>query len=342
MPTDRRRSLRMMFGALTLFNAAAWAWALVAFRHAPWLLGTAVVAYGLGLRHAFDADHIAAIDNVTRRLVRGTERPIAVGLYFALGHSTVVALASLAVAITTTALTGRFGGLARELGGLVGTTISALFLFAIALMNLAIFRSLLDHYRRVRTGGPYFEEGVEHLLRGRGLLTRLWRPLFRLIRSSRQMFLIGFLFGLGFDTATEIALLGIAAAAAAKGVSGSVVMVFPCLFAAGMVLMDTIDGVLMASAYGWALADPVRTLRYNLAITLLSVTIALLIGGIEILGLLADRAPLPGAAWPAVRGIEAHFSAIGVGLAFAMLTLWIGSLLRHRSKARDRLALDPD
>ena len=335
-----RRSIVTMYLGLTLFNAAAWAWALVAFRHAPWLLGTAVVAYGLGLRHAFDADHIAAIDNVTRRLVRDTQRPVGVGLYFALGHSTVVALATATVAVTATALTGRFGGLARGVGDLVGTTVSAVFLFAIALMNLAIFRSLLRDYRRIRAGGTYCEDGMERLLNGRGILVRLWRPLFRLIRSSRQMVLIGFLFGLGFDTATEIALLGLAAAAAAKGVSGSVVMVFPCLFAAGMMLMDATDGVLMASAYGWALADPIRTLRYNLAITLLSVVIALLIGSIEILGLLADRASLSGAPWLIVRGVETHFSAIGAGLALALIALWIGSVLRHRGQVRGRIALD--
>ena len=342
MNTDRRRSLRVMFGALALGNAAAWGWALVAFRHAPWLLGTAVIAYGLGLRHAFDADHIAAIDNVTRRLVRGTERPIGVGLYFALGHSTVVALATAAVAIAATTISGRFGGRARDLGGLFGTAASALFLFAIALMNLAIGVSLLRNYRRVRAGGAYCEDDVERLLRGRGILARLWSPLFRLIHSSRQMYLIGLLFGLGFDTATEIALLGIAAAAAAKGVSGSVLMVFPGLFAAGMALMDTADGVLMASAYGWALTDPVRTLRYNLAITLLSVVIALMIGGIEVLGMLAARARGPGASWPIVRQVEAHFSAIGVGLALALFAVWIGSVLVHRGKASGGLALDAD
>ena len=337
-----RRSVTLMYVALTLFNAAAWGWALVAFRDAPWLLGTAVVAYGLGLRHAFDADHIAAIDNVTRRLVRGRHRPIGVGLYFALGHSTVVVLATAAVAFAASSITGRYGTIARDLGGVLGTAISALFLFAVALMNLAIFVSLLRSYRRLRTGAGYCEQTVERLLNGRGILARLLRPLFRLIRSSRQMIAIGFLFGLGFDTATEIALLGIAAAAAAKGLSASVLMVFPCLFAAGMTLMDATDGVLMASAYGWALADPVRTLRYNLAITLLSVLIALLIGGVEVAGLLAQRSRLPGGPWPIVSRVEAHFSEIGVALALMLIGLWIGSVLLHRGKRRDRLALEPD
>jgi high-affinity nickel-transport protein len=340
MTFDTRRSFILMYVALTLFNATAWGWALVAFRDAPWLLGTAIVAYGLGLRHAFDADHIAAIDNVTRRLVRGRQRPIGVGLYFALGHSTVVVLATVAVAFATTTITGRYGMIARDLGGVLGTAISALFLFAIALMNLGIFVSLLRNYRRLRTGAGYCEETVESLLNGRGILARLLRPLFRLIRSSRQMYAIGFLFGLGFDTATEIALLGIAAAAAAKGSSASVLMVFPCLFAAGMSLMDATDGVLMASAYGWALTDPARTLRYNLAITLLSVLIALLIGGIEVIGLLADRTRLPGGPWPIVSHVEAHFSEIGVALALALIGLWIGSVLVHRSKLRDPLALE--
>ena len=342
MTFDSRRRIVLMVVALTLFNVAAWVWALLAFRHAPWLLGTAVVAYGLGLRHAFDADHIAAIDNVTRRLVRGQQRPIGVGLYFALGHSTVVVLATIAVAFATSAITGRYGMIARDLGGVLGTAISALFLFAIALMNLGIFVSLLRSYRRLRAGGAYCEETVENLLNGRGILARLLRPLFRLIRSSRQMVAIGFLFGLGFDTATEIALLGIAAAAAARGISASVLMVFPCLFAAGMSLMDATDGVLMASAYGWALADPARTLRYNLAITLLSVLIALLIGGIEVVGLLAQRSRLPGGPWPLVSQVEAHFSTIGVGLALALIGVWIGSVLLHRGKPRGRLAPQSD
>ena len=342
MTFDSRRRIVLMVVALTLFNVAAWVWALLAFRHAPWLLGTAVVAYGLGLRHAFDADHIAAIDNVTRRLVRGQQRPIGVGLYFALGHSTVVVLATVAVAFATSAITGRYGVIARDLGGVLGTAISALFLFAIALMNLGIFVSLLRSYRRLRAGGAYCEETVENLLNGRGILARLLRPLFRLIRSSRQMYAIGFLFGLGFDTATEIALLGIAAAAAARGISASVLMVFPCLFAAGMSLMDATDGVLMASAYGWALTDPARTLRYNLAITLLSVLIALLIGGIEVVGLLAQRSRLPGGPWPLVSQVEAHFSTIGVGLALALIGVWIGSVLLHRGKPRGRLAPQSD
>ncbi len=342
MTFDSRRRIVLMIVALTLFNVAAWVWALLAFRHAPWLLGTAVVAYGLGLRHAFDADHIAAIDNVTRRLVRGQQRPIGVGLYFALGHSTVVVLATVAVAFATSAITGRYGMIARDLGGVLGTAISALFLFAIALMNLGIFVSLLRSYRRLRAGGAYCEETVENLLNGRGILARLLRPLFRLIRSSRQMYAIGFLFGLGFDTATEIALLGIAAAAAARGISASVLMVFPCLFAAGMSLMDATDGVLMASAYGWALTDPARTLRYNLAITLLSVLIALLIGGIEVVGLLAQRSRLPGGPWPLVSQVEAHFSTIGVGLALALIGVWIGSVLLHRGKPRGRLAPQSD
>ena len=342
MTFDSRRRIVLMVVALTLFNVAAWVWALLAFRHAPWLLGTAVVAYGLGLRHAFDADHIAAIDNVTRRLVRGQQRPIGVGLYFALGHSTVVVLATVAVAFATSAITGRYGVIARDLGGVLGTAISALFLFAIALMDLGIFVSLLRSYRRLRAGGAYCEETVENLLNGRGILARLLRPLFRLIRSSRQMYAIGFLFGLGFDTATEIALLGIAAAAAARGISASVLMVFPCLFAAGMSLMDATDGVLMASAYGWALTDPARTLRYNLAITLLSVLIALLIGGIEVVGLLAQRSRLPGGPWPLVSQVEAHFSTIGVALALALIGVWIGSVLLHRGKPRGRLAPQSD
>ena len=193
----------------------AWIWAIVAFADHPVLLGTALLAYSFGLRHAVDADHIAAIDNVTRKLMQDGQHPVTAGLYFSLGHSTVVVLASIVVALGATALSGleTFG----EIGGVIGTTVSALFLFAIAIANIFILVAVYKTFQRVKRGEPFVEDDLNILLANRGLLGRLFRPLFRFIRASWQMYPLGFLFGLGFDTATEIGVLGISAAQAAQG-----------------------------------------------------------------------------------------------------------------------------
>ena len=246
-----RRKIAGIYGVLLAFNAAAWLWAFVAFRHYPLLLGTAFLAYSFGLRHAVDADHIAAIDNVTRKLMQEGKRPVAVGLMFSLGHSTIVVLGSLAIAATALALQHHIESL-RQVGGLLGTLVSTLFLFAIAAINLIILRSIYRTFRSVRRGEPYVDEDFDLLLGSRGLLARLFRPLFRIIRRSWHMYPLGVLFGLGFDTATEIGLLGIAAAEASKGLSLWSILVFPTLFAAGMSLIDTTDNILMLGAYGWA------------------------------------------------------------------------------------------
>ena len=269
-----------IYALLILATLAAWAWAALLFRHQPVLLGTALLAYGFGLRHAVDADHIAAIDNVTRKLMQEGKRPVGVGFCFAMGHSAVVVLAAAAVAATAASMEGRFESL-KGLGGVISTSVSALFLFAIAAINLLILRSVWRTFRHVRAGGTYADEDLDLLLNRRGMLARLFRPLFRLITASWHMLLLGFLFGLGFDTATEVALLGISATAAAKGLSIWAIMVFPALFAAGMSLIDTTDGILMLAAYGWAFIKPIRKLYYNLIITAVSVVVAVIIGGIE-------------------------------------------------------------
>ncbi len=204
-PSDGAESLRSkiagLYAVLVLANLSAWAWALLAFRTHPVLLGTALLAYGFGLRHAVDADHIAAIDNVTRKLMQEGKRPVAAGFYFSLGHSTVVALASAAIAFAAGAMQGRLAAL-KDLGGLVGTAVSVLFLFAIALANLVVLAGVYRSFRRVRRGGRLVEDDLDLLLARRGLLGRLFRPLFRLIGRSWHMYPLGFLFGLGFDTAT--------------------------------------------------------------------------------------------------------------------------------------------
>src|SRR5579883_2446993 len=269
-------------------NLFVWAWALLAFRSHPILLGTAFLAYTFGLRHALDADHIAAIDNSTRKLMQQGQRPVAVGLYFSLGHSLVVVLLSVAVGVAATQVSARFADL-RAFGSVLGTGASALFLLLLAAFNLVVLFSVYRLFRAVRSGRPLVENDFDVLLDGSGFLARLFRPLFRVVSRSWHLFPIGFLFGLGFDTATEVALFGMSATQTADGVSFTTLLVFPALFAAGMSLVDTADGVLMLGAYGWAFVKPVRKLYYNLTITAVSILVALFVGGIEALGLAAGR-----------------------------------------------------
>ena len=329
-----RRRLFSIYGVLLAANLGAWAWALLLFRDQPLLLGTALLAYGFGLRHAVDADHIAAIDNVTRKLMQDGQRPVTVGFFFALGHSTVVALAAAGVAVTATLLTGRFEAF-KEIGGTIGTLVSGFFLFAIAAANLVVLRGVWRTFRHVRAGGRYEEEDFDLLLNQRGLLARFFRPLFRLIARSWHMYPLGFLFGLGFDTATEVALLGISATQAAQGVSVWSIMVFPALFAAGMSLVDTTDGVLMLGAYEWAFVKPMRKLYYNLTITLVSVVVAMLVGGIEVLGLIGDRFELSGVFWDGVGALNEHFNALGFIIIGVFIVAWVGSVLVYRYSGLD-------
>jgi nickel/cobalt transporter (NiCoT) family protein len=292
-----RSKLIILYTLLAGGNLFAWIWAFVALRDYPVLLGTALLAYTLGLRHAVDADHIAAIDNVTRKLMQERQRPVAVGFFFSLGHSTIVVIASAAIALATGALQDRFG-LFKAVGGVIGTLVSSSFLFLVAAANLFILRSVYRSFREVRCGGAYAEEDLNKLLEQRGLLGRFFRPLFRLVSRSWHMYPLGLLFGLGFDTATEIGLLGISAAQASRGLPVWSIMVFPALFTAGMSLIDTTDGVVMLGVYGWAFIKPIRKLYYNLTITLLSVFVAVIIGSIEVLGLLVDKFSLPsGTLW---------------------------------------------
>ena len=273
-PGNLRGKVLGIYALLFAFNAASWLWAAIAFRHYPLLLGTALLAYSFGLRHAVDADHIAAIDNVTRKLMQEGKRPVAVGFMFSLGHSTIVFLGTAAIAATALALQHRMDG-ARMIGGLIGTLVSALFLFGIAIVNIVVMVSIYRAFVRVRNGATYVDEDFDMLLASRGFLARLFRPMFAMIRRSWHMYPLGVLFGLGFDTATEIGLLGISAAEASKGLPLWSILAFPALFAAGMSLIDTTDNILMLGAYGWAFIKPVRKLYYNLTITFVSVVVAL-------------------------------------------------------------------
>ena len=333
---DVRGRVIGIYAVLLVFNAAAWAWAFSAFHAYPLLLGTALLAYGFGLRHAIDADHIAAIDNVTRKLMHDGKKPLTVGLFFSLGHSTVVVFASVAIAVTAIALETRMATV-HAMGSLVGTLVSALFLLAIAVMNLFILVAVWRAFHRVRTGGAFVADDLDMLLSGRGLLARIFRPLFGLVRRGWHMYPLGLLFGLGFDTATEIGLLGISAAEATKGMPIWSILVFPALFTAGMCLVDTTDSILMLGAYGWAFIKPVRKLYYNLTITFVSAVVALVVGGIEALGLLAGQFGWNGFFWDVVRRLNGDFGALGYFIVGIFALSWVVSIAIYNWRRFDEL-----
>jgi high-affinity nickel-transport protein len=328
-----------IYGILVAFNLGAWLWAGVAFHHYPVLLGTALLAYSFGLRHAVDADHIAAIDNVTRKLMQDGKRPVAVGFMFSLGHSTVVVLGAAAIAGATLVLQHRLDSF-RNIGGVIGTLVSAFFLFAIAIVNLIVLRSIYAAFVKVRRGEPYVDEDFDLLLGNRGFLSRLFRPVFKMISRSWHMYPLGFLFGLGFDTATEIGLLGISAAEASKGLSFWAILVFPTLFAAGMSLIDTTDNMLMLGAYGWAFVKPIRKLYYNMTITGISVIVAFLVGGIEALGLLAGQLHFKGWLWDRVDRLNDNFGTLGYCIVGLFAISWIISIAIYKWRRFDELELD--
>jgi high-affinity nickel-transport protein len=331
-----RRRVVAIYAGLVLANLAAWAAAFAAFGSHPVLLGTALLAYTFGLRHAVDADHISAIDNVTRKLMQDGKKPVSVGLFFSLGHSTIVIALSAAIALTALAIKVNMPGLER-IGGLIGTGVSALFLYAIAGINAVILWEVYAAFRRVKRGEPYDEASIDEFLAQRGLIGRFFRPLMRIVTKSWHMYPIGLLFGLGFDTATEVGLLGIAALQAGNGLPVIAIMVFPLLFAAGMCLLDTTDGILMLGAYGWAFVKPVRKLYYNLNITLVSVLVALLVGTIEALSVVAGQLNLHGPGWDGVADFSANFGALGFAIVGIFAGSWIVSTLMYRLRGYDKL-----
>jgi nickel/cobalt transporter (NiCoT) family protein len=282
--------------------------------------GIGLTAYTLGLRHAFDADHIAAIDNTTRKFMNDGRRPLGVGFFFSLGHSTVVFVLAALFSVGVKALAGPVedgGSPLHSATGLIGTGVSGTFLYVIAGLNLVVLVGILR--------GAQSEADVEALLQSRGLMNRLLGRFSARITRSWQMYPLGILFGLGFDTATEVALLFLAAGAAGAGLPWYAILCLPVLFAAGMSLLDTIDGSFMNFAYGWAFAQPARKLYYNITVTGLSVLVALLIGTIELLSIAADRLSLDGGFWQWVSAID--LNAVGylvVGLFVATWAVAIG------------------
>jgi nickel/cobalt transporter (NiCoT) family protein len=334
-PRFKTRVVTIYIG-LILANIGAWIWAALVFSEKPLLLGTALLAYSFGLRHAVDADHIAAIDNVTRKLMQDGQRPVTVGFYFSLGHSTIVVVASLIVFATASMLLQQQLETVREIGSTVGTSISAFFLLAIAFINLVILRGVWRTFQEARQNRGCSNANPKTLL-GSGFLGRIFRPLFRMLAHPWQMYPVGLLFGLGLDTATEVAILGISAAAAAKGLTMQEMAVFPVLFTAGMTLVDTTDGILMTGAYGWAFVKPVRKLYYNLTITFVSVVVAFFIGGIEAISLLKDQLKLTGGVWDVVGNLNGNFGTLGFVIIGIFVVCWIGSVVIYRIKGFDRL-----
>jgi high-affinity nickel-transport protein len=303
-------------------------------------LGIGITAYTLGLRHAFDADHIAAIDNTTRKLMAEGQRPLSVGFFFSLGHSTVVFALGALVIVGVRGLSGALednGSALHTATGLVGPMVSGSFLFLIGILNLVILVNILGIFRRMRQG-HFDEQELEDELQARGLMNRFYGRATRAIRKPWQMYPLGLLFGLGFDTATEVGLLVLAGGAAASGLPFYAIICLPILFAAGMSLFDTIDGAFMNFAYGWAFSKPIRKIFYNLTVTGLSVAVALGIGSIELLAVLAEKLSLSGGLWDVIAGLDLNsvgYIVVGlfVGTWALALAVWHFGRIEQRWSA---------
>ena len=294
-------------------------------------IGLGVTAYTLGMRHAFDADHIAAIDNTTRTLMANRRRPLSVGFWFSLGHSSVVFVLCLLLALGVRALAGQVASdhsALQRTTGMIGVTVSGTFLLLIGLINLGVLRRIVGVWRGMRSGS-YDEGALEQYLSDRGFLNRILGRFTRAVRRPRQMYLVGLLFGLGFDTATEVSLLVLAGGAAAFALPWYAILVLPVLFAAGMSLLDTIDGSFMNFAYGWAFSQPVRKVYYNLTITGLSVAVALIIGGIELTSILVDKLHITSGPLAAIGGLDLNSVGYAIVVLFALTWLVAGLIWRY-------------
>jgi high-affinity nickel-transport protein len=334
-----------LYSLLLSVNVALWVIALLASLRYPILLPPAVLAYTFGLRHAVDADHISAIDNVTRKLMQERKRPVAVGFFFSLGHSTVVFVMAFLIALGSVFVRNNLANDNSPLktyGGLIGTSVSALFLFAIAIMNVIILVEIVRTFRRVTAGGVYDEEEIEAYLNQRGFFARIFRGLFKTVDQSWKMYPIGFLFGLGFDTATEVGLLAATGAFATQHVPFFVVLLLPLLFTAGMSLADSTDGVMMLGAYGWAFVKPVRKLFYNMTITFVSVLVAVLVGALETLSIVAGLLNLSGGLWDSVNFLSngnggKNFGYIGGAIIAIFILSWGLSAVVYRVNRYDEM-----
>lgn len=324
------RRLAGFFGGVGLLHVAGWGLLLTAAAGRPTILALGGLAYTFGLRHAFDADHIAAIDNTTRKLLQDGRKPVGVGFFFSLGHSTVVFLIAAALGLTVKWIVD---GQLRSVGGMVGTLVSGGFLILIGFLNLVILFGIVRVYRKLRSG-EYDEHSLELDLTAGGFMSRIFGRLFSVIRHSWQMYPIGFLFGLGFDTASEVAILAISAGAAANGLPFVAVIALPLIFAAGMSLMDTADGAFMAKAYSWAFTSPIRKVFYNLTMTSLSVFVALFVGTLEIMQVVIRVLDLQGGVFDAIAGFDLVGRA-GYFVVAAFVLAWGAALLIYKARRID-------
>jgi nickel/cobalt transporter (NiCoT) family protein len=324
------RSIAAMAGFILLLHALGWGVLeeIVAPQH--YQVGTTQVlgvglgltAYTLGMRHAFDADHIAAIDNTTRKMMAEGKRPVSVGFWFSLGHSTIVFGLVALLAFGVRALAGQLGNdssLLQHIAGVVGTAVSGTFLYVIGIVNLMVLVGIVKVFRRMRHAA-YDEQALDDRLNNRGLLNKILSGATRAVTKPWQMYVVGALFGLGFDTATEVGLLFLAGGAAAFALPWYAIMTLPILFAAGMSLLDTIDGCFMNFAYGWAFAKPVRKIYYNITITALSVAVALIIGSIELISIVTQQAGITSGPLAAIATVNLDF--VGYAIAALFVLAW--------------------
>jgi len=333
--SDLKRKIIGIYILLFALNIVAWVLAFIAFSAKyPALLGTALLAYTFGLRHAVDADHISAIDNVTRKLMHERKQPTTVGFYFSLGHSTIVVFLSVAIAIAAVFIKNVIPSL-QGAGGIIGTSVSAFFLYVIAFINLLVLWEIFQTFRKVTRGENYNNSELEDFLNQRGLMARFFRPLLKMTDKSWKMYPIGILFGLGFDTATEVGLLGITGLEASHGLPVIYILIFPLLFMAGMVLLDTTDGILMLGAYGWAFVKPVRKLYYNLNITLVSVLVAFVVGTIEVFSIISGPLGLKGGFWNYLNNVD--FGVLGGMIIGVFVLSWVVSTVIYKVKRYDHL-----
>jgi high-affinity nickel-transport protein len=325
--TRPSQRLVAVFGAVAVLHVLGWGGlALLVGPRYPALAGAGILAYTLGLRHAFDADHIAAIDNTTRKLLQQGQQPMGVGFFFSLGHSTVVLVMAIALGLAAQFVSQNISAF-KSIGGLIGTSVSGGFLCLIGLINLVALVGIIRLFHQMRQGHYDSDRLEEELLAG-GVIFPFLRPLFRFITRSWQMYPMGIMFGLGFDTATEVALLALAGGFVAKGLPVWAILPLPILFAAGMSLMDSADGAFMARAYHWAFSNPLRKVFYNLTITGLSVGVALFIGAVELLQVISGQLGWSGGFWNLIGNFD--LNKIGYGVVTIFVVVWAAALLYWR------------
>jgi high-affinity nickel-transport protein len=329
------RSIMGMSGLILLLHSLGWGVlvAIVAPHHYQVAsgqvlgIGLGLTAYTLGMRHAFDADHIAAIDNTTRKLMADGKRPVSVGFWFSLGHSTIVFGLVVLLALGVRALAGQVedqSSLLQQITGVVGTAVSGTFLYVIGIINLVILIGIVKVFRSMRRGA-YDEQSLEEQLNSRGFMNKILSGATKTVTKPWQMYPIGVLFGLGFDTATEVGLLVLAGGAAALALPWYAILTLPILFAAGMSLLDTIDGCFMNFAYGWAFSKPVRKVYYNITVTALSVAVALIIGSIELISILTEKTGITSGPLAAIANV--NLDLVGYAIVALFVITWVVAVM---------------